>query len=376
MVQGARALGFWLGKPEIFLEPEAFSQRVADSLAGQLRELSARLYAGPPPDLREPVGRYLDTPADELLLSLAGKLGEKPRPFWPEGAPYAVCLTHDVDRITYRYHAGLAALRQGKLLKATGLISGLQSLEVDPFFNLERIARQESSWGLRSAIYILFERRRWWLALGKGELQHVLGVYDPGQIKIELRKLDDLGFEIGLHGSLEAHANPRALGSELERLGELLGQPQRRFGVRNHYLQFDWRLTPSLQMDAGVLYDATAGFNFTCGFSSGTTFPFAAGWRSQAPPLVELPLGIMDTALSYAAPGHEREVAERLASEVRRRGGLLVINWHQRFSNPATGPFMHAWVQKVTKRARRDRAWLALPRQVAAFWRNRLAAIV
>ena len=371
VLYGAKAFGCWLGHARIAAEPEMFLAGLNDSLRERMADLAYHLYSPPSENIREPIEQHLDTPADELLFEAAEETGLSPRPFWPDQAPYAVCLTHDIDRITYKYHAARSYFFKGRFGSGLKTLLSGERREYDPFFNLPLIKEYEDDWGVRSALYVLFEKRRFGRALMRGEFQHVIGVYDPESIKAELAELSGLGFEIGLHGSLDAFKDERALRSELGRLEGLLENPGLVVGVRNHYLRFRWPLTPLAQARNGLLYDSSIGYNFTCGFPCGTTFPFALGFEGDGP-LFELPINVMDTALKFAAPSRETEVAEAIAREVRARGGLLMINWHQRFCRKDTDRVMYDWIEGVIRRAGQDGAFLARPSEVARYWRTRM----
>lgn len=367
---GLQAFTSWLGRLDLIADLE---QQVArnDRLKNQYVQIAGKLLSPPDENVRSPVETWIQTPVDKLHRELAVDLDLKPRPFWPDGASYAVCLTHDVDRIRQTYQQVVAGYRATGPYGAFQALGSWPSRQQDPFFNFDRIRQYETEWGVHSAIYPLFEKRRWGRALLKGEIQHVLGVYDPFEIGEQLCQLQADGWEIGLHGSFNAHRSRTALTDEITKLQQLLKLPDAAFGIRNHYLQFDWRVTPSIQLACHALYDSTIGFNFTYGFRCGTTFPFVIP-DPHGNGLIEMPLSVMDTALKFAVPGREFEVADRIADEVRHQGGLLMINWHQHFCNRDTNPLMFNWVEKIITRAHTDKAWIALPRDVALHWHRRI----
>lgn len=362
--KGASAFGFWAGMADIVSDPAAFCRGVSESVRDKFAGISRGLYSPPGENIKTPISENLETPVDALFREIAAEIKVTPLPFWPDGAPYAVCLTHDIDRL--RFVSPVSALKPGRrnLPDAIRNVTAGLASERKPCNNLERIAQFEKAWGIRSALYVLFERKRFFRALLKAEPQHVLGVYDPDEISDTLRDMRSQGFEIGLHGSFDAYADARALAGEINRLGKLLRADDGQYGVRNHYLQFDIQNTPEIQKKCGVAYDSTLGFNFTCGFRCGTVFPFMLVYDKKAS-LVELPLSIMDTALRYSTPDREAEMAELVAEKTRGQGGLMMINWHQRFCNPETSPAMYNWVENTIARARREKAYIATPMEVA-----------
>jgi len=275
-----------------------------------------------------------------------------------------VCLTHDVDRIRATYQNAAAELRKdrfkGALVSAwTDLTSARRE---NAYWNFERIVQFERDLDIRSALYVLFEKRRWLRACTRGEPQHVLGVYDPNDIAEELREMRNDGFEIGLHASLDADTGRYALSAELEKLARLLNTDDTCCGVRNHYLVYGLDTSPKNQSEAGVLYDSSMGFNYTCGFRCGTVFPFPLLVSGRI--LWELPFMIMDTAVRECAGGREPEMLDQVAGVVRDNEGLLTINWHQRLCNPDLLPWMWDWTAWMIDRAKEDGAWIAKPHDI------------
>ena len=369
--KGARAFGFWAGVTDIVSNPATLITNVSESIRTKFENIAQKLYRPPDENLQAPAHEYLHTPVDDLFLEIAGEVDIEHSPFWLDHAPYAVCLTHDIDRIRSTYQMAAMKFRKRDLRGAVKTFVSDMSSETNPFDNFERIAHFEKEWGIRSALYVLFERKRFMRALFNAEIQHVLGVYDPEAIGDALRNMKSQGFEIGLHGSFDAHSDRHSLSSEGHRLAQLLDADPLPCGVRNHYLQFDIDRTPSIQKECGFAYDSTLGFNFTCGFRCATVFPFILVYDNKQS-LLELSMNVMDTALRFSAPDHEAEAAERIAEIIRRNGGLLMINWHQHFCNPEIAPAMYTWVEKTIKQAREDNAYIATPMEITTYWLKRI----
>src|SRR5690606_21218175 len=86
------------------------------------------------------------------------------------------------------------------------------------YYSFDEMGKWEAEHGVRSASYVLFEKRRWKRALVSGEWQHVIGVYQPRSIFNELKEYESKGNEIGVHGSFDSWADPEALTSDVENL--------------------------------------------------------------------------------------------------------------------------------------------------------------
>ena len=346
-------------------ERQALQSRMEASLPARdrLAEIGRRIFAPPGenektlnPEWRRPV-------ADELMGEVSAHAGVKLRSPWPGGAPYAVCVTHDIDRVVATYHR----LRQLKsrpiraLLHIAGdlVTATLPPLRVDnPFWNFKRVQEIESRLGVKSASYVLFERRRLGMALRRREVQHFLGVYNARSILGELAEYARQGNEVGIHGSFDSWRDEGALGRELGLLRDAGIEVQ---GVRNHYLQFDPAETPKSQVALGLRYDSTMGFNFLNGFRVGTCFPYRL-----MDGLVELPFQLMDTALRAELPDWSgcRELARAVLGEVRRHGGVLVLNWHLQYMNERAFSEYVDLLSELVRRARSDGAWGGLPHQI------------
>jgi hypothetical protein len=326
-----------------------------------------------PADLDDPsrVAEVSVAHVDRARRAEVAKLGISPKPFWPDGKPYAVCVTHDIDRVlaTYQRLRGLrrAPLRSlGQTARDFYTAMHPSSRDENVFFNFSRIRRWEQERGIHSAFYVLFEKRRFFKALASGQIQHALGVYKPASIAGDLRALREAGCEIGLHCSFDSWSEESALKQELAELRELgLGDAT---GARTHYLCFDPARTPVIQARAGLSYDSSVGFNFLAGFSAGTSFPFRLGG------IWELPLLLMDTALRHLSnrPQERRAIALRVRDEVRSHGGVLTLNWHSHLLHPDAQPEMVALLDEIISDAKRDGAWMALPREVVRWWQGRI----
>ena len=178
-----------------------------------------------------------------------------------------------------------------------------------------------------------------------------------------------MGNEIGLHGSFDSWKDEQALKKEINRLRGLGIRSIR--GVRNHYLQYDFQETPKAQKNCDVSYDSTIGFNYTNGFRAGTCFPYQVGdvW--------ELPFQLMDTALRSESDSWNvrTDTALSIVDEVRRVGGVAVVNWHSQFMNEDCFPENIRLLEKIVERAKRDGAWITLPREVITWWSKRAREI-
>jgi hypothetical protein len=226
--------------------------------------------------------------------------------------------------------------------------------------------RIEGALGIRSACYVLFERRRWLRALRQAEPQHAIGVYRPRDIAEELVRYEEAGNEVGLHASFSSWDSATALRRERQEL-EALGI-RAVSGGRTHYLNFDDHKTPAAWRAAGLVYDSSIGFNFATGFRAGTSFPY------QLPcGVLELPLHLMDSTLRFLSPEpvQRQRLAMQALEAVRESGGALMCNWHLHVMNQEDFAVEVDLLAALVERARKDGAWLPLPREIASHWARR-----
>ncbi|MFC7165326.1 polysaccharide deacetylase family protein [Halospeciosus flavus] len=282
-----------------------------------------------------------------------------------EEYPFALCLTHDVDRPTKTYQAisgALGALGRGSPLRAGYHLRTLAANgDADPYWQFDRILDLETDLGVRSAFYFLDEPsllrdapeslaspRRW--------IEHA-GRYDPttGEIADVIRRLDDGGWEVGLHGSYGSPDDPTRLAAEKRALESVLGHEVS--GIRQHHLRLDpatWRHHAGLGFD----YDASLGLTDDVGF--------AYGYRTQEPlsgfqvfPLTAMEIAFPDPGDSYPAA---IAACERLLGEAEREGAVFTALWHPRLFSEREFPGYSRLYRHLVERALEMGAWVGTPR--------------
>jgi hypothetical protein len=343
-----------------------------DSLEQSIKERFDLIYGPAHADLDDETKQlgFFSARADRLSHFIAERIGLSIRPFWPGDRPYAVCITHDIDRTLASYHR-LRGLRARPFSSAAAFVSDCTTSlipsmhKLNPFFNFSGIRTLEKELGVLSAFYVLFEKRRWMRSLLTGQIQHTVGVYHPASIADELRAAAAAGNEVGLHASFSSWNDPDKLKEELQDLANL--GLKSALGMRTHYLCFDPDVTPTIEVENGLLYDSSVGFNFLVGFRSGTCFPYKLG------KIWELPMHLMDTALNYRFPDplQAKKAALAVQSEVKEVGGVLVLNWHSHLMNPRVHARSLDIFSTLIRNAQKDDAWIALPREIIAFWEAR-----
>ena len=277
----------------------------------------------------------------------------------PEEAPFALCLTHDVDRPHKTYQALYYALAERRPAHLRALRAG-----TNPYWQFEVVMALEAELGVRSAFYFLSARRlgerplREWLR-PIAWLEH-LGRYDVGAPRMTevIRRLDAGGWEVGLHGSYDTADDRERLRVEKRRVERALGHPVR--GGRQHYLNLRAPETWAHHRALGLDYDSSLGSATEYGFRHGydPLRPFDDGF-------VVFPLTVMEVALVRAAGGIEAawDECERLLAEAAAHGATMTVLWHPRLFAPEF-PDYRGLYRRLIERALDMGAWVGPPAEL------------
>jgi hypothetical protein len=263
-----------------------------------------------------------------------------PQPRWPRGKRWAMCLTHDCDRLLrFRTRGfGRDVLRNGTPARerlssaAKALYSAIRMPRgTDPYeASLLAWLRFERSMGVRGA-YFLGTWSRHDRPAESYDLVYARS--DPETLRV-VDACKEHGAELGLHSGIGAWRDAGRYAEEVRRFRESYGiTPQ---GVRGHY----WSLNPDNPEEslafaarhAGLKYDTSFGMNTAYGFRRGTCYPFRPFDASTGAysGMWELPPSVMDGGLHASAPTNEERIAKfaALAASVKSAGGVLVLDWH------------------------------------------------
>ncbi len=266
---------------------------------------------------------------------------------WPNAAPFAVCLTHDVDNISRPMEHILKVqgrFEKGDLEKAK---RGLLSL----YDNIGLIAEREGESGFHSSFYYLSSN------------------YPLDQVRATARKLNRRGWDVGLHGDFGTHDSAVEMRKAVSRFEEGMGFRPR--GLREHYLRFDFSRSWRVMEDAGFDYDTTVGNNDRLGFKLGLATPFHPPDRRWRPMrLLEVPLSLMDTTLwGYLKKGEEEGFNDviRFMGMVGEVEGLFTLLWHQEAVRMKGGRIY--WL--ILNEIQRNRCFVGSGAEVSRWWRAR-----
>ena len=277
----------------------------------------------------------------------------------PEGHSFALCLTHDVDR---PYKSAAQALFYAVTERRPGRLRTLVTDE-NPYWQFDAIRALEAAFDVRSAFYFLTEPRlladrspREWLDPDHW-IQH-LGRYDVlrDELVAEIRRLDEGGWEVGLHGSTMTAEDRRRMAVEKRRVESALGHPV--VGGRQHYLELSVPETWRHQSALGMGYDSSLG--------SATDYGFDHGYGLQRPfddEFVVFPLTLMEQTLPDPGTDFDRawSAVESLLAAAAENEAVMTVLWHPRYFSETEFPGYRRLYRRLLARAVEADAWIGPP---------------
>ena len=337
---------------------------------------------------------------DEFVFCRLRERGFEPESLpsrWPEGRRFALCITHDVDHVSWNNSGELwrrwvrqritPALMLGQvehvpivnaLRGAAGCLVRRRLLRTpDRLAGIAEWMKVEAEYGFRSTFYFLAGGIGDWHPWDMNYRFSDKVPFAGRLVRIReiMRELGESGWEVGVHPSFHAAQSAEWLRLQKEECEEACGRQV--VSVRQHYLQYDLSLTPALQSQAGLLTDSTQGFNDLIGYRAGTCFPYLC-WdhkRHTTLPLLELPLHIQDGPLMRAPVSVDDAIQSTLGlmQIAENLGGCLVILWHPFWLASDDGlAVFHAVLQE----GKRRNAWGCTAQQLGAWWVSKVEAVM
>jgi peptidoglycan/xylan/chitin deacetylase (PgdA/CDA1 family) len=314
-------------------------------------------------------------------------------PLWPDGRGFAMCLTHDVDIVSRRQsptqaaRAAKAAIRRQpgepnttphralRVARAAARSAYFGIARVPATAEtLQRCVEEEQAHGVTASYFFTVHPSR------PTQYDCVYRMTDRCEFRgarvsvaSVARQLSAEGFDVGLHGSYMSAFDSDVLAEEKAMLEEAIDRPV--LTTRQHYLRYDVARTPLVQDRAGLLADATLGFNRNVGFRAGTSLPFHPydADAGVALDLLEIPLVAMDVALVRP---NSLELNARLAKQVMRQlvdavaavGGVATFLFHPHMLLDRN--VLHLYRSCIEYGLDRG-AWIASLAEIDQWWRAR-----
>lgn len=268
---------------------------------------------------------------------------------WPKDKKFALCLTHDVDRVKKSFQAITHFFIEKKPYHLISLFS-----KTNPYWSFEKIMEIEKKHNVRSTFFFLKETKKFKI-LHPSTYGLSLGYYDfkTSPIPNIIKTLDEGGWEIGLHGSYHSFNNKNLLLKEKNELEQVLGKPV--IGIRQHFLNLNIPQTWEIQKDIGFKYDASFGYLDQIGFKEDKILPFQPLDNN----FLEIPTTIMDSNLfSYY---NEKERWGKIISLIdvaEKNGGIINILWHQRVFNDKEFPGWATMYENIIQECKKRNAYI------------------
>ncbi len=336
-----------------------------------------------------PLGLLYRPIVDEAYLAGGGT-----KPVWPEGKPFAVCLTHDVDAVSlYSLKQSLrsrkaqlsnnsSVFQKGKSLLGIGIDlmrAGVRSEKQDPLHCYERWLEAEKEIGADSTFFF-------WPGLSAVTKRHntdcAYELYDPVVFDNQectvaemIQEIKRQGWEIGVHPSWYSFDDADELKRQKESLEEALGNEI--VSIRQHYLHYDIRVTPAVHAAAGFKYDSTLGFNDNIGFRFGTCYP----WHlydlkaEKELPIMEIPFIVQDGAMLHSNKGMRLDedtafnYVKQITEAIEKVSGILTLLWHP---HCIIKPDWWNLYLRTLKYLKQKNPWFASVKEVGGWWKKSL----
>jgi len=291
---------------------------------------------------------------------------------WPNGAKFALGLSHDIDIFKRKVAGSLVMLAKsiytdeipgGIKGSITGLADSLKAAVsggLNPYMMIDKWFSIEGS-----ATFFVFAGDR---RSSKDP------TYKPDDVYKVLTDCKSGKYEIGLHNGLGTWADKNELNELRNRLAELFGSEIH--GLRPHYL--DCRYPDFWRNAESYEYSSSVGSDTIAGFTGGINFPFF-GFdfeTGDAFDILEIPIGLMDGALFSEKDKSTREkIVETIIESCIANHGLLVLDWHTR---TAYEPDFPGWLKtycSILEKAKAAGAYLAPLNEINNRWRNHCASV-
>lgn len=303
-----------------------------------------------------------------------------PLPRWPHGRRAAACIGHDVDypEVIRWLEPARVLMRQG----ARGMHAALSVLlGRRHHWHFESWMQLEQQLGTRSAFYFVARKG----SLIEYALQTPDSFYDirTPRFRALFARLREQGFEIGLHASYRAYANPEQFAAEKQLVEAMSGGEV--VGNRHHY----WHMHPDtpeatllLHGQLGFSYDASLTHDRYLGWRRGMCWPFFPFHRQQRQEVGTLQINTawMDAQLflrTHMTTAVRQDLLRSLADRTLAQGGCLMVDVHDYVFDGVLFPGWTAAFQGLWEYVADSGAfWMETPARIAAYWRERHTTIM
>ena len=165
----------------------------------------------------------------------------------------------------------------------------LTKRQKDPYDCFDEMLRPENQWSTK----VLFL-----MTGGNSKYDNLYDIEDP-YLETVIKLARERGYQFGIHPSYNAGFDERMYQEEIKKLASTTHT--KIINNRQHWLRFDWQITPYLWEQNGIEFDYTMGYNQHIGFRCGTGFPYRMYdfKNERAFTWTEVPLVLMDSSVKH-----------------------------------------------------------------------------
>lgn len=244
-------------------------------------------------------------------------------------------ISHDVDILTrfspgYKFIRSIGAnlyYRRGfeDLRKSWDYFFKMYQNKVkDPYDYFEELLQKEKFWK---------EKKIYLMTGGNTKYDNKYKIEEAVNI-INLAK--QRGYKIGLHPSYNAGFKKERYAQEKNKLETVNKAPI--IHNRQHWLRWDWKITPYLFEKNGIQTDSTLGYNQHLGFRAGTGFPYhlydfkneqAFSWK-------EYPMSLMESSAIHLANNTDQDLNGLMRDFIldNKTNTHIMMNFHNSNFDP------------------------------------------
>lgn len=299
---------------------------------------------------------FQDKPIVNLYMNFIKKIVEETfqfvyTPMFPEGIKSVIILSHDVDDPVkyallnnYKLFPKNLSLKNSILYHMEAIKKTSEKLtkkDENIYWVFEDVMNSESKYGFKSTFFFASRNRFEKHANFKEDVPY--DVEQNGFNKI-FKKINDNGFEIGMHASYYAKNDKKILREEIEKLERLSNR--KLVGNRHHFWQIGSKPEKTLQLhyQNGLMYDSSIAFNDAPGYRRSIALPYLLFDKqlNQTINIMEIPTFMMDSNFMLNPEfGQEKafDQAKHYIDQFHAIGGVGAIDWHVRTSSTNSSRF-------------------------------------
>ncbi len=291
---------------------------------------------------------------------------------WPNGAPFAIGVSHDLDIHRRKIPGGLKMLAMAVFSDSipggvTGSLRGLSHSMISAVTFVKNPYCTFDKW------FEIEPEGTNFIFAGKRH-SSLDPTYKVKKVARDLSGADKSKFEIALHNGIGTWSDSDGLSRKRSDLAGLFEADIK--GIRPHYL--DFQLPDFWRNIRGFSYSSTLGSDTIPGFTCGLNFPlFGFDFNTgETFDVLEMPIGLMDCSLFTIK---DKTLRDRTLNEIinitASSQGLLVLDWHVRTAYTPDFPGWFDTYLSILEKAKSAGAYIAPLGAIDTYWRKHCESV-